>query len=65
MGKEQIPNMSNKPQIIVTKHGLVVDGREVQTRNRWEAKREAARLSEERGTPWFNLKSNGKLVEVK
>lgn len=57
-------NNSKTEQIVVTKHGLVVDGREVQTRNRWEAKVEAARLSAERGVPWYSLKSNGKLVEA-
>lgn len=51
-----------KQAIVVTKHGLVVDGFEVQTRNRWEAKVEASRLSAERGIPWYSLKSNGKLV---
>ena len=51
-----------KPAIIVTKHGLEVDGREVQTRNRWEAKVEAARLAAERGITWYSQKDSGKLV---
>ena len=51
--------------IIVTKHGLVLDGKEVQTRNRWEAKKEAARIAKERGCSWHSLKKSGKLEEVK
>jgi len=50
--------------IVVTKQGLFVDGMEVQTRNRWHAKEEAARLSKERGVPWFSQKRDGKLVPV-
>lgn len=54
----------SKVEILVTKHGLVVDGKEVHTRNRWEAKAIASRLALERGVPWYSQKDNGDLVPV-
>ena len=54
-----------KPKIIVTKHGLQVDGKQVQTSNRNHAKLEAAALAKMHGCSWYSLKKCGKLVEVK
>jgi hypothetical protein len=54
-----------KPKIIVTKHGLEVNGNQVQTLNRNHAKLEAAALAKIHGCSWYSLKKGGKLQEVK
>jgi len=56
---------THPPKIVVTKSGLTVNDEPFLVKNRWSAKRVAEYLANHYSTHWFNLKSNGKLAEVK